>query len=167
MALKFEPLEENHNRVDFDCGEEALNLYLRQFARQDIRRELARTFIMRQEEDSKILGYYTLCSGAIDVKDLPDNLLKKLPKYSVPVARLARLAVDKREQAKGYGELLLMDALSRTSLAGESMGIYGMVIDAKHKNAKQFYQQYGFQSLSLNPLLLFASLKELRKKFIS
>lgn len=167
MVLKFDPLEENHNRVNFDCGEEALNLYLSHFARQDMRRELARTFIIRQEEDYKVLGYYTLCSGAIDVSELPDNILKKLPKYPIPVARLARLAVDKKEQTKGYGELLFADALSRTSLAGESMGVYGMVIDAKHEKAKQFYQQYGFQSISLNPLLLFASLKDLRKKFIS
>ncbi|OJW52832.1 MAG: hypothetical protein BGO67_00680 [Alphaproteobacteria bacterium 41-28] len=167
MALKFEPLAENHNRVNFDCGEEALNLYLRNFARQDMRRELARTFIIRQEEDDKVLGYYTLCSGAIDVSELPDNLLKKLPKYPLPVARLARLAVDKKQQSKGYGELLFADALSRTSLAGESIGVYGMVIDAKHEKAKQFYQQYGFQSITTNPLLLFSSLKDLRNKFPS
>ena len=167
MVLKFELLEESHNRIDFDCGEKALNLYLSHFARQDIRRELARTFIIRKEEEYKVLGYYTLCSGAIDVKDLPDNFLKKLPKYPVPIVRLARLAVDKEQQGNGYGELLLMDSLYRASLAGENIGIYGMVIEAKHEKAKQFYQQYGFQSISMNPLLLFASLKVLRNKFIS
>lgn len=167
MALRFEPLEEVHNRANFDCGEEALNLYLNHFARQDMRRELARTFIIRQEEDYKILGYYTLCSGAINVNELPNSMLKKLPKRPVPVARLARLAVDRKQQSKGYGELLLIDALYRVSLAGENMGIYGMVIDAKHEKAKQFYQHYGFQSLSLNPLLLFAPLKDLRNIFVS
>jgi len=60
-----------------------------------------------------------------------------------------------------------MDALYRASFAGESMGIYAMVIDAKHDKAKQFYQQYGFQPLAPHPLLLFASLKELRKQFSS
>lgn len=167
MALKFEPLEEIHNRIDFDCGEEALNLYLSHFARQDMRRELARTFIIRKTGDYKILGYYTLCSGAINVNELPHSILKKFPKRPVPVARLARLAVDKKQQSKGYGELLLIDALYRTSLAGESMGIYGMVIDAKHEKTQKFYQHYGFQSLSLNPLLLFAPLKDLRNKFVS
>lgn len=165
MALTFELLAEKHSRVNFDCGEEALNLYLRNFARQDMRRELARTFIIRQEEDDKVLGYYTLCSGALDVSELPDNLLKKLPKYPIPVVRLARLAVDNKQQSKGYGELLFADSLFRTSLAGENIGVYGIVIDAKHEKAKQFYQQYGFQSISTNPLLLFSSLKEIRNKF--
>jgi GNAT superfamily N-acetyltransferase len=167
MTLKFEPLSHSHNRVNFDCGEEALNLYLSHFARQDMSRELARTFIIRKEENDKVLGYYTLCSGAVDVSQLPDHILKKLPKYPIPVARLARLAVDRKQQSKGYGELLLIDALYRVSRAGENMGIYGMVIDAKHETAKRFYQQYGFETLSLNPLLLFACLKDLRNKFLS
>lgn len=165
MTLTFELLKADLNRMDFDCGEEALNSYLQHFARQDMGRELARTFILRGKEDCKVLGFYTLCSGAIDVKNLPSSLLKKLPKYSIPVARLARLAVDKKQQSKGYGELLLVDALYRAALAGENMGIYGMVIDAKHEKAKQFYQKYGFESISLQPLILFAFLKELRKKF--
>lgn len=165
MILKFELLSEDHDRLNFDCGEEALNLYIRHFARQDMRRELARTFIVRQREDFKVMGYYTLCSGSIEVKELPKPLLKKLPKYPLPVARLARLAVDKKRQVQGYGELLLMDALYRTSVAAENMGIYGMIIDAKHEKAKQFYQRYGFYSIFLNPLLLFAPLKDLRAKF--
>jgi len=161
--LIFELLNSDCDRLHFDCGEEALNQYLKNFARQDMDRELARTFILRQKGENKILGYYTLSSGAIDLKALPSSLLRKLPKYPIPIARLARLAVDKEEQSKGYGELLLMDSLYRASLAGESVGIYGMLIDAKHEKAKQFYQQYGFQSLVINPLILFASLKDLRK----
>lgn len=165
MALIFELLNPDLNRINFDCGEEALNHYLKNFARQDMTRELARTFIIRQKREYNILGYYTLSSGAVDLKDLSSSQLKKLPKYPIPVARLARLAVDKQEQSKGYGELLLIDALYRASLAGENIGIYGMVIDAKHEKAKQFYQRYGFQSISLNPLILFGSLKEIRKNF--
>lgn len=165
MTLSFELLNTDLNRFSFDCGEEALNHYLKHFAYQDMERELARTFIVRKKKEYKILGYYTLASGAVDLKNLPASLLKKLPKYPIPVARLARLAIDKQEQSKGYGELLLMDALYRTSVAAENMGIYGIVIDAKHEKAKQFYQRYGFQSSSLNPLTLFGSLKELRKNF--
>jgi len=96
MTLRFESLNTECNRVDFDCGEEALNHYLKHFAHQDMSRELARTFILKQKNDYEILGYYTLSSGAVDVKDLPANLLKKLPKYPIPTVRLAPLAVDKK-----------------------------------------------------------------------
>ena len=167
MSLKFELLSALHNRIDFDCGEESLNLYLNHFARQDSLRGLARTFIIRNKEIPIILGYYTLCSAAIEVQALPTKLLKKLPKRPVPVVRLARLAVDEQHQGQGYGELLLIDALYRTSAAGESIGIHGMIVDAKHEKASQFYKKYGFQSLSMNPLLLFSSLKDLRRQFIS
>lgn len=167
MPLKFELLSEKHNHADFDCGEEALNLYLTHFARQDIIRELARTFIIRKATVPKILGYYSLCSASIDVAALPKSLLKKFPKRPVPVARLARLAVDEVHQGNGYGELLLVDALYRTSTAGENIGIHGMIIDAKHEKASQFYKKYGFHSFSNNSLTLFSSLKDLRGKFTS
>lgn len=166
MNLKFESLEENHNRVDFNCGEAALNHYIRHLARQDMRRELARTFILRKSLNFNILGYYALRSSSIQFDDLPKHLAKNLPKYPIPMARLARLAVEEIEQGKGYGELLLTDALYRTSMAGESLGIYGMLIDAKHEKAKHFYQRYGFKTLTQNPLLLLAPLKRLRNQFI-
>jgi GNAT superfamily N-acetyltransferase len=83
------------------------------------------------------------------------------------VARLARLAVDEAHQGNGYGELLLVDALYRTSTAGENIGIHGMIIDAKYEKASQFYKKYGFHSFSNNSLTLFSSLKDLRGKFTS
>jgi hypothetical protein len=52
----FDP--KRHNRADFDCGVQELNRYLQQFANQDQKRRLAKTYVLdswlyTQEESSQ------------------------------------------------------------------------------------------------------------------
>jgi GNAT superfamily N-acetyltransferase len=163
MKANCEPLDSKHIRNNFDCGEEILNTYLIRYARQDMGRHLAKTFVATNEVEETILGYYTLCSGALSLNDIPKNLAESLPKYQIPVARLARLAVSQHYQGQGWGRLLLIDALDRTVAASQHIGIHAILIDAKHEEARKFYEHFGFHSLISNPLTLFSPLKELIK----
>lgn len=52
-------------------------------------------------------------SGAIQRDNLPPSRQARLPNFPLPVARLARLAVDHQFQGQQLGETLLMDALYR------------------------------------------------------
>ena len=108
-----EPLGKAHDRQKFSCGYEALDRYLREQASQDARRRVAAPFVLVQDSDRKtIIGYYTLSALGIDLHDLPDNVIKKLPSYPVvPVTLLGRLAVDQHHRGQGAGEFLLVDAL--------------------------------------------------------
>ncbi len=155
---KFEPFHPELNRKKFDCGNEYLNQYLKNYATQDIKRSLSYMQVaVSLEETSKILGYYTFSAGSIGFEELPSQ--KKMPKYPIPIARIGRLAVDISVQGKGLGKELLMDALYRAKrLASTEIGIAAVIVDAKDENAKSFYLKYGFQSLR-NPLILFISIK--------
>ena len=49
-----ELLDKKHNRKDFDCGKELLNDYLKNQARQDVKRKLSACFVLADSETKVI-----------------------------------------------------------------------------------------------------------------
>lgn len=103
---------------------------------------------------AKILGYYSLAMSAIRKDQLPLQYQSRFPNYPLPVARLVRLAVDHRYQKRGLGELLLADALSRCLRLSEEIGMVGVVVDAKHEQARNYYERFEFEGFPDSPLTL-------------
>ena len=68
---------------------------------------------------------------------------KKYPPVA-PAAKLARLAVSKRRQKQGLGQLLMIQAMQRVLNVSEQVGVIGLLVDAKDETATHYYQQYGF-----------------------
>lgn len=161
-----EPLRREHDRTRFQCGEAALDDYLARFARQNQESGVARTCVaVGQADPARILGYYSLAVGAIDKANLPPGAARRFPNFPLPVARLARLAVDQSQQGRGFGEYLLIDALSRCLRVAEDVGIAAVVIDAKHERARAFYMRYEFDALPDHPLTLWLPLPAVQKLF--
>jgi len=162
--LIIHPLDASHDRAGFDCGVTPLNDFLRKTARQHREKGLSNTFVLLDEEaPGDILGFFTLSFLEVDASLLSPEHARRLPKTSrLPAAKLARLAVDKERQGKGYGAILLADAVKRVvAAAKESGGIVGLFVDAKDEQARQFYLGFGFIPLQDNPLALFLPLKTL------
>lgn len=154
------PLHERHNRTQFDCGERSLNVYLQRYAGQHDRKGFGRTYVAVEADDlPHILGYYTISSGSISFETLPENV----PHQPIPVVLLGRLAIDLKARGRGLGELLLVDALRRTLLLADSLGIYALVVDALHEQARAFHLKYEFKELLDNRLHLYLPLKLIRK----
>ncbi len=165
--LKIETLKKNHNRTEFDCGTDELNQYLRRTARQHLDKGMSRTFVLIDDyRPTEILGYYTLAACEIYVAKLPRKYSKKYPS-KVPVAKLARLAVSKNKQRRGFGTVMMVNAIERILLVSNNLGIIGFFVDAKHKEAKAYYEQFGFISLPDNPLELFLPIATLRHAYES
>lgn len=140
------PLSTAHNRNDFDCGNAMLNNYLRQQARQDVKRNLAACFVL-PDVVNNIKGFYTLSNAGIQKDLLPEDLKKKLPLsyINLPATLLGRLAVNKVFARQGIGELILIDALKRsyyTSL--QNLASMAVIVDPIDENAIKFYRKYGF-----------------------
>jgi ribosomal protein S18 acetylase RimI-like enzyme len=156
----FHTLDKSFDRDDFDCGSEELNSFLKAKARQNQKAGFNRTFVAIKSDDAdkKVLGFYSLSMGEIDLSNLPETLRKKLPKHPVPIARMGRLAVDKSTQGQGLGKLLLVDAMKRVQAASRSVGVYALLVDAKDDQAKAFYKKYGFIELVDEPMTLFLPL---------
>ncbi len=164
MKLKIEPLAQHHDRKGFDCGNNDLNRYLRNTARQHAEKGISRTFVLVNENNmTEILGYFTLSSCEIVVDKLPRKYSKKYP-LRAPAAKLARLAVRKKHQKTGLGKYMLVNAIERVLKVSEHLGIFGFFVDAKEE-AKTYYGQFGFFSLPDNPLELFLPFATLKKAF--
>ena len=160
-----ELLDKKHNRNDFDCGKELLNNYLKSQAGQDQKRKLSVCFVLSDPETNNIKGYYTLSNNSIPLSHFPENIQNKLPKsyLSIPTTLLGRLAIDKKEQGKGIGKILLIDALKRSYEISQEIGSFGVVVDPIDKEAEIFYEKYDFIKLPDSKKMIIATktLKEL------
>lgn len=150
-----EAIIKGHDRDSFDCGEPALNDYLRLHARKNHERGASKTFLAISGEDNQtILGYYTLSPASLEFARVPDSVKRGLARYDVPVFRLGRLAVHRTFQNKGLGGQLLLAAGRRCILAATEIGGVALLIDAKHQQAAHWYALYGAIPLLDNPLTL-------------
>jgi predicted GNAT family N-acyltransferase len=161
-GLRFEKLTREHERARFDCGVKDLNSYIRQFARQNASNNLSETYVLT-DASKEIFGFYTISTASLEYDAYPDK--KGLPKYAIPSALIGRLAVDKHQHGKGYGKLLLIDALQRILNISDEIGIHCITVEAKDEAAKQFYQRYGFEALSDEQQHLFISVKKVKNSF--
>lgn len=156
-------LSRNHDRAGFDCGVPELNSFLKATARQHSDKGISRTFVLsEQERPAVIFGYFTLTLCEVRTEDLPAAYAKKYPQHGLPAVRLARLAVSRKYQGKGYGGLLLAEAVHRTVLIAEQAGVIGLFVDAKEERAHKFYERYGFVSLPGHASQLFLPIETLR-----
>lgn len=148
-------LARTHERGEFECGKPALTNFLRSLVTQYEKRRLGRTYVALKEGENKVVGYYTLAAGAVNVGAMPAVAAKKLPKHPVPVVLLARLAVDQSAQGQGLGGRLLADALGRCLALADQLGIHAIEVDAIDLDAKAFYEKFGFVSLQDDPLHMY------------
>lgn len=150
-----------HDRKFFDCGNEDLNRYLREQARQDADKRVAAPFVFTQGSPT-VLGFYTLSASIILADELPPNLMKRLPRYGqLPVTLLGRLAVDRSVGEQGVGEFLLVDALRRSLEAAQQIAAMAVIVDAKDENAERFYRHFDFQPFQQTPLRLFLPMRQI------
>ena len=157
------PIASQHRVSAFDCGEEALNAYLRKFALANHHAGYARTFVVCNEVHT-VLGYYTLTASQVLHEYASERLAKGAARHPIPVALLARLAVDQTAQGRRLGQSLLLDAIRRVLEVAESVGIRALLVHAKHERAGDFYRRLaGFEPLPGDPLALYLLLKDARK----
>lgn len=158
--ITVEPLGRQHDRSAFHCGEEPLDRYLRQQARQDADKRVAAPFVAFSPPDTRVLGFYTLSASVLTLTDLPEELARKLPRYpQLPVTLLGRLAVDRSAKGRGLGEHLLLDALNRSLTHADQIAAMAVVVDAKNDDAVAFYRHYGFDTLQALPNRLFLPMR--------
>jgi len=158
-----EPLAEHHDRKAFDCNVPELNDYLRKRASQDMRRRVAAVFAtVPEDEPKRIAGYYSLSSAAIALDELPDDVVKKLPRYpAVPAVLIGRLARD--ANFPGVGKLLLLDALARSLRHTDEVAAAVVLVDAKNDEARKFYLRYGFTEIAGMPERMFLPISTVEK----
>lgn len=141
-----------HDRNAFDCGEAALNSFIKTQAARHMAAGISRTLLLPAVNVLPngmipICSFYTITACLIKRKTLPMALAKKLPHYPVPVFLLAQLAVDVNFHSQGLGKITLIKALENLWGINSQMRAYAVVVDCLNETARQFYEKYGFEFL--------------------
>jgi GNAT superfamily N-acetyltransferase len=140
--MEIRPLRPSDDRSAFQSGDEALDRFFRKYAGQNqFRHYVGVTYVV--VEDERVLGFVTIAPGQLDVEGLPAATRKKLPRYPLPILRLARLAIDGAVQSQGLGTELLRFVCRLAEKMADDYGCAGLIVDAKPE-AVSFHAKYGF-----------------------
>lgn len=129
------PLTADHDLTAFDCGEPALNDWLKQRALRNESR-FSRTYVVC--DGDRCVAYFCISAGAIERRSAPGKVRRNAPD-TIPISVIGRLAVSRDYAGRGLGADLLSDALRRIAVASQSIGIGAVLVHAKDQAAKEFY----------------------------
>lgn len=157
--MRIEALTNAHIVNTFDCGTPSLNNYLQLTAKKAAKKGHGKTFVLVEEENPTVLGYYTLASGSIDSEIIPTA---KSP-FPIPTTLIACWAVDLKYKGQKLGKKLLRDAFHKIYESSKTIASHAIVLDALSEDAKAIYQKYGFQELKDGEFHLYLPMSQVAK----
>jgi len=156
-----ERLGEGYDLSGFDCGNDALNIWLKRFALMNVANDTARVYVAHRS-DGVVAGYHALVAGSASREEAPERISKGLAAHPIGVVVLARLAVSVSAQGQGLGISLLQDALLRIQQAADTVGIRAVLVHAISAKARDFYLKFGFSPSPIDDMRLMLLMKDLR-----
>ncbi len=135
------------DRKGFSCSNIELDYYFQKFAGQNqFKNYIGTNYVL--VEDDEILGFVSVTSSELYKASISPDESKGVPNYPLPVLRLTRLGVKSSHQKTGVGRALLHHVLKLALKQKESVGCFGVVVDAK-EDAVSYYEKYGFITLKI------------------
>src|SRR5450759_3253453 len=156
-----EKLSNDHDLSRFDCGNDALNLWLKRFAWANVQNDSARVYVAHRR-DRVVVGYHALTAGSVSRAEAPQRIGHGLAAHPIGVVVLGRLAVDRSQQGKGLGITLLQDALLRAEHAADTVGVRAVLVQAIDASARSYYLRFGFSPSPVDEMRLMLLMKDLR-----
>lgn len=157
-----QPLGSEHRISGFDCGVGSLDIWLVKHARAAAGAGSARTYVVVDAEQDRVVGYHALSLASIERADATERGRKGMSQHPIPAMLLARLAVDKAAQGRGVGAFLLRDAMSRALSVAEQAGMRLLLVHALNDEARAFYEHFGFEPSPSDAMNLQLLVKDIR-----
>lgn len=141
-----------HDRNSFDSGEEELNDFIKTKAAKHMAAGISRTMLLPSASpltDGKcpICAFYSITPSSIARETFPDDLVKRLPHYPIPIFLIAQLAVHSEFHGKGLGKTTLIKALEYLWEINAHMRAFAIIVDCLNGGAQAFYAKYDFEVL--------------------
>lgn len=149
MELVVRKLELGDQVSKFDCGDEPLNSYLRNYALPNQERHMfGTTYVALLHVSGEIVGYYTIASTDIPKEEVPEDERRGQPKYpNIPALLLCRLAVAKRLFGHKIGDRLIGHCLTTCMGLCEHVGARYIITEA-YPSAVTWYEKYNFRAIA-------------------
>jgi GNAT superfamily N-acetyltransferase len=153
------PITSDHDLSSFACGHESLDVWLRRRALGNQESGATRTYVTA--DHACVVGYFALASGGLAPTEATGCFRRNMPD-PIPVAILARLAVDQTMHGQGLGRALFRDAALRVMSAADVIGIRGLIVHAISEEAAAFHGALGLTATPSEPGTLMLTLDDLR-----
>lgn len=151
-----------HELDDFRCGEEALDVWLRERALANTEVAASRTYVVCPLGARRVIGFYALAMGQILNAEATGAMRRNMPRQ-IPAVILGRLAIDKAWQGKGVGPALLNDAVTRALRASKEVSARLLIMHAISAAAEAFDLHHGFTRLPVEQPTLALDLVKFEK----
>jgi GNAT superfamily N-acetyltransferase len=155
-----ELLDSKHNILDFNCGNETLNDWLKKKALKNQKQGASKTFVIC--DGKLVVGYYALATGSVERINAPKSLTRNMPN-PIPVIVLGRLAIDQQFHGKKLGSALLKDVIRRTIFVSDNVGVKALLVHAISEEAKRFYVHHNFIESPIESMTLLLSMNNKKK----
>ena len=119
-------------------------------------RQIARTFILMNNDENEIVGYFTISMKSLSTNGMSKTSIKKIDGISnsrvcIHSFLIGQLGISDNYAHYKFGTLLLDDAFLKIEEAHNLVaGRYILVDAVNHKKVINFYAAYGFVSLNTN-----------------
>lgn len=148
MSLELRELAPDDGCNALSLGSQAfapLKSFLRKEAKKLHQEHLARTYVLVQKGDAKVLAYITTLCTHVAVEQFDEHAVLEGFRYKdYPAIKLARLAVDSSLQGQGVGGQLVDFVIGLvTEHVMPHTGCRFLVVDAKLESVR-FYAAKGF-----------------------
>lgn len=157
-------LRPEHVIDDFHCASEELTSWLTTHARSSSGGGFTKVFVVTEVGSRNVVGYYAWTMAAVLPPNAPPRVTHGGGLHPVPVALLARLAVDTRHEGGGIGSSMLRDVVTRAATVGSGIGCRGLLVHCENSAARQFYTNRipDFVPSPSDPLHLYLLMKTMR-----
>lgn len=155
------PLAEHHDLDEFNCSESSLNEWLKKRARSNAAGGASQVFVCSDDNDKKILAYYSLSASSVIHAELPGRVRRNMPD-PLPVVLLGRLAVDMSLEGKGVGQSLFKDAAHRVNQAADLIGVAAIIVHPISEKAHAFWVKRGFVDCPGEQRMMVVTMKDVR-----
>lgn len=159
MTFTLEPLGPGHELISFECGNEELDRWLVEHAR-NATGQGSRTYVVA--DAGRVVGYFAIAPHTIDREVLSKAQGRGAPRQ-IPAVLLAKLALDRSVQGEGLGSELLVVALETIIEAARRVGGKVVVVDAIDDGAAAFYERHDFVAMLSDPHRLVRKLSTIAK----
>ena len=163
----FDPVR--HDRAHFDCGVGRLNNYLKLSARKQQKDDMTRVYVVVEEGSARVLGYHAINLGMMNVEALERRPRGAPDHGEIPVLFLGQVAVDKEQQGRGLGGILMHHVFEKACVIADMAGCHAIILDvisdggeAEFKRRKSWYESFGFTTFASNPGRMFLAMKQVR-----
>jgi GNAT superfamily N-acetyltransferase len=160
-----EPLAVRHQLTGFRCRSEEQTSWLVEVAKQAHGTGTTRVVVVTEVDQAAVVAFSAWCMASVAIADLPERLRRSAGRYPQPIALLARLGVDERDEGHGIGAALLLDVITRVASLSDAIGYRGLLVHAESEQARSFYEHLipEFSSSPTDPLHLLLLLKDIRR----